>query len=276
MYNFGSPKVGNWKLAQMYDKSVPNSFRIVTDGDIVCGLPPTMSYFHIGTEVLIDSQGAGTIIIDPSFVERRLRARVSTSISVHAMSVYELGLERIFETSKLLFPGNSLSSELLPFDEAGSGEYSDLSFSDVFENLKTIRLQKSTFEPLGQDSIHPDIELSNSHQLDVSESLSGHHPHAEAPPSPHSPPLSSSDSHFTFIPSLKIFQRFRVNEDDMNEILVTKVPRRTHESRISSCLEEKEEKTTARSSRQESGSSSPSRPVGVRDRIDNQSRYDTE
>lgn len=225
MYNFGSPKVGNWKLAQLYDKSVPNSFRIVTDGDIVCGLPPTMSYFHIGTEVLIDSQGAGTIIIDPSFVERRLRARVSTSISVHAMSIYELGLERIFETSKLLFPGNSLSSELLPFDEAVGGDSSDLSFSDIFENLQSIRLQKSTFELLTQDSVHADIELNNTHKLDISESRGGPHPHAEI-----SPPTSTPVSHFTFIPSLKIFQRFQANEDDMNEILVSNVPRRVQET----------------------------------------------
>jgi hypothetical protein len=275
MYNFGSPKVGNWKLAQLYDKSVPNSFRIVTDGDIVSGLPPTMSYFHIGTEVLIDSQGAGTIIIDPSFVERRLRARVSTSISVHAMSVYELGLERIFETSKLLCPGNSLSSELLPFDEAVSWRESsnDLSLlSDVFENLTNVP-QKSSFEPISQDSMHTDIELSNSnsHKLDISESRSGHYPLVQETPSPRPDTLPPpSTSHFAFIPSLKIFQRFQVNEDDMNEILVSRVPRRTQDTSSSS--------GSSRSPLEEGGmASQPSyrndtNPL-VRDRID---KYSTE
>lgn len=91
MYNFGSPKVGNGAFQQLYDREVPRSYRVVVDGDLVAGLPPS-GYKHIGTEVLIDSLGVGTIIIDPSFVERWLRTTMKSSVSVHSLLVYRKGL----------------------------------------------------------------------------------------------------------------------------------------------------------------------------------------
>jgi hypothetical protein len=91
MYNFGSPRVGNRSFAALYNKVVPNSFRVVVDGDIVAGLPPS-KYQHIGTEILIDSLGAGSIIIDPSFVERWLRTNMKSSVAVHSLLVYRKGL----------------------------------------------------------------------------------------------------------------------------------------------------------------------------------------
>lgn len=218
MYNFGAPKIGNWKFAQLYDKSVPISFRVATDGDIVCGLPPTMNYFHIGTEVLIDPQGAGSIIIDPSFVERRLRTRVSTSISVHAMSFYQIGLERIIQSSKLMYSGNSNTFGNLPFDEVVNWESCDhmLELSDYFEDHPG----NSPFVPLSQDSHHEkDVEWNN--QLDISET-SG--PLNSAKLQSNLPTTSTSS--ILTLPSWKIFQRFRMNQDEMNEILVSKIPRR--------------------------------------------------
>lgn len=224
MYNFGAPKIGNWKFAQLYDKMVPISFRVVTDGDIVCGLPPTMSYFHIGTEVLIDPHGAGSIIIDPSFVERRLRTRVSTSISVHAMSFYEIGLERIIQSSKLLY-SNPLAN--LPFDEVVNWESGDhvLELSDFFDdNIPSSG--KSKFVPLSQDSLHEkDLEWNN--QLDLSVSGSGEHSHSlQRDSTQRSPSPVKTLSNPYLVSFLKIFQRVRMNEDEMNEILVSNIPRR--------------------------------------------------
>ena len=87
MYNFGAPRVGNGSFALMYNRTIPDSFRVVIDGDIVTAVPPA-GYRHIGTEALIDNLGAGSIIIDPSFVERRLRTHTKTSVSVHSLLVY--------------------------------------------------------------------------------------------------------------------------------------------------------------------------------------------
>jgi hypothetical protein len=92
MYNFGSPRVGNGNFASYYDKIVPNSYRVVVDGDLVTALPPQSRYTHVGTEILIDSVGAGSIIIDPSFVERWLRTHMKSSVAVHSLLVYRKGL----------------------------------------------------------------------------------------------------------------------------------------------------------------------------------------
>ncbi|RYY69495.1 hypothetical protein EON63_23605 [archaeon] len=54
------------------------------DGDLVAGLPPS-GYQHIGTEILIDGLGAGSLIIDPSFVERWLRTHMKSSVAVHSL-----------------------------------------------------------------------------------------------------------------------------------------------------------------------------------------------
>lgn len=92
MYNYGSPKVGNGNFANLYDRLVPASYRVVVDGDLVAALPPQSNYTHIGTEILIDSVGAGSIIIDPSFVERWLRTHMKSSVAVHSLLVYRKGL----------------------------------------------------------------------------------------------------------------------------------------------------------------------------------------
>ena len=91
MYNFGSPRVGNRNFAQFYNRICPASYRVVVDGDIVTGLPPS-KYKHVGTQILIDSIGAGSIIIDPSFVEKWLRTTMKSSVAVHSLLVYRKGL----------------------------------------------------------------------------------------------------------------------------------------------------------------------------------------
>ncbi|CAE7446613.1 unnamed protein product, partial [Symbiodinium microadriaticum] len=94
MYNFGTPRVGNWHFATEYNRIVPNSFRIVVDGDIVSGVPKG-NYKHIGTEIIVDPLGAGSIIIDPSFVEKFLRTHNKTSMSVHSLVFYRRGLQGV-------------------------------------------------------------------------------------------------------------------------------------------------------------------------------------
>lgn len=87
MYNFGSPRVGNGFFALLYNRVVPDSFRTVVDGDLVTSMPPT-GYRHVGTQAVVDNLGAGSIIIDPSFIERRLRTHTKSSVSVHSLLVY--------------------------------------------------------------------------------------------------------------------------------------------------------------------------------------------
>jgi hypothetical protein len=63
----------------------------VADGDIVTGIPKG-NYKHVGTEILVDTTGVGTIIIDPSFVESRLQKANKTSVEAHSLHSYRRGL----------------------------------------------------------------------------------------------------------------------------------------------------------------------------------------
>lgn len=69
MISFGSPRVGSYSFARLYNRCVPHSWRVVCDRDIVAGLPKFgFMYKHVGTEVMIDRRG--NIIADQSYVER--------------------------------------------------------------------------------------------------------------------------------------------------------------------------------------------------------------
>ena len=101
MYSFGCPRVGNAAFAELFERNIKDGFRVVVDGDPVCAVPFSNAGFkHAGTEALIDPVGAGSIIIDSSFIERRLRNRTKSSVSVHVMSVYRKGLLGIKEASR--------------------------------------------------------------------------------------------------------------------------------------------------------------------------------
>jgi len=94
MINFGSPRCGNRGFASFFNKLCPDAFRVVVDGDIVTGVPKS-GFKHAAVEILIDSNSAGTIIIDPSFVERWLRTATKASISVHLMGNYRTSLNGV-------------------------------------------------------------------------------------------------------------------------------------------------------------------------------------
>lgn len=103
LYNFGSPRVGNWIFAQLTERVLSTNFRVVVDGDIVTGVPiPSLGYKHGGTEVIIDAIGAGSIIVDPSFVERQLRTQSKSSVRVHSLLVYRRGLTGVKDSAEFM------------------------------------------------------------------------------------------------------------------------------------------------------------------------------
>jgi len=68
---------------------------------VVTSVPPT-GYRHIGTEALVDNLGAGSIILDPSFIERRLRTNTKSSVSVHSLLVYRKGLQGVKDAAEYM------------------------------------------------------------------------------------------------------------------------------------------------------------------------------
>ncbi|CAM9270799.1 unnamed protein product [Ectocarpus fasciculatus] len=91
MFSFGAPRVGNSIYAARYNDVVPHSFRVVVDGDPVPGVP-SWWYTHVGTKVLIDGRGRGSLIMDPSFVEKRFFVRSKRYVLSHLTEAYQAGL----------------------------------------------------------------------------------------------------------------------------------------------------------------------------------------
>ncbi|XP_023530237.1 uncharacterized protein LOC111792861 isoform X1 [Cucurbita pepo subsp. pepo] len=53
MYNFGSPRVGNRQFAEIYNKKVKDSWRVVNHRDIVPTVPHLMGYCHVAQPVYL-------------------------------------------------------------------------------------------------------------------------------------------------------------------------------------------------------------------------------
>ncbi|KNC80806.1 hypothetical protein SARC_06843 [Sphaeroforma arctica JP610] len=91
LYTFGSPRTGNQFWGMYFDAAVPNSYRVVYDGDIVTGVPmKILLYRHVGTQVVVERHG--NTIISPTFVERVFRSRRKRGINAHMCGSYEAAL----------------------------------------------------------------------------------------------------------------------------------------------------------------------------------------
>ncbi|XXG61805.1 hypothetical protein AAC387_Pa05g0323 [Persea americana] len=53
MYNFGSPRVGNKRFAELYNEKVKDSWRIVNHRDIIPTVPRLMGYCHVAQPVYL-------------------------------------------------------------------------------------------------------------------------------------------------------------------------------------------------------------------------------
>lgn len=67
MYNFGCPRIGNRSFIKLYNKIIPNSYRVVNDDDTVTNLPK-FGYKHVKTLIYIHR--SGKLIINPSRFRR--------------------------------------------------------------------------------------------------------------------------------------------------------------------------------------------------------------
>ncbi|MED6173292.1 hypothetical protein PIB30_058033 [Stylosanthes scabra] len=53
MYNFGSPRVGNKRFAEVYNEKVKDSWRVVNHRDIIPTVPRLMGYCHVAQPVYL-------------------------------------------------------------------------------------------------------------------------------------------------------------------------------------------------------------------------------
>jgi len=87
------------------NRKIRNYYRLELDGDIVSMIPPYFSfigfYEHGGVQVVIDSDGAGNILVKPTPLERALLSRNSASIGNHDLNLYRSCLEQCFDKNEL-------------------------------------------------------------------------------------------------------------------------------------------------------------------------------
>ncbi|CAM8944162.1 unnamed protein product [Rhodiola kirilowii] len=57
MYNFGSPRVGNRRFAEVYNEKVRDSWRVVNHRDIIPTVPRLMGYCHVAQPVYLATGG---------------------------------------------------------------------------------------------------------------------------------------------------------------------------------------------------------------------------
>ncbi|KNC75696.1 hypothetical protein SARC_11785 [Sphaeroforma arctica JP610] len=93
VYTFGSPRVGNHQYAWLYNERIPNTYRIVNDGDPITALPPKIAgtaflntYKHVGTCYTLAE--TGSLVMNPNFIERRLQLKPKREISTHSIRQY--------------------------------------------------------------------------------------------------------------------------------------------------------------------------------------------
>ncbi|CAI8601907.1 unnamed protein product [Vicia faba] len=60
MYNFGSPRVGNQRFAEVYNEKVKDSWRVVNHRDIIPTIPRLMGYCHVNQPLFL-AAGVPTI-----------------------------------------------------------------------------------------------------------------------------------------------------------------------------------------------------------------------
>eukprot|EP01116_Phalansterium_solitarium_P024518 TRINITY_DN9005_c0_g1_i1.p1 TRINITY_DN9005_c0_g1~~TRINITY_DN9005_c0_g1_i1.p1 ORF type:complete len:904 (-),score=184.14 TRINITY_DN9005_c0_g1_i1:391-3102(-) len=99
MYNFGCPRVGNHSFANLYNRQVPRSFRLVNDCDMVTSIPDSKllwDFKHVGKEIVIDRYG--NLITDLTYVERRFRA-LKSSLTDHKLDSYRQSVMECFKQS---------------------------------------------------------------------------------------------------------------------------------------------------------------------------------
>ncbi|KAG5497328.1 hypothetical protein JIQ42_03814 [Leishmania sp. Namibia] len=91
VYTYGQPRMGNRTFQRIYNKTVPRSFRIVNESDVVVSMTMFGGY-HVGIEVDVDRHG--NFIVKPTEVEKLFPPTKGRGLALinHLMRNYGISL----------------------------------------------------------------------------------------------------------------------------------------------------------------------------------------
>lgn len=69
MYNFGSPRVGNKRFADMYNQAVTDSWRVVNHRDIIPTVPRLMGYCHVAQPIYLSAGALSEALVERELLE---------------------------------------------------------------------------------------------------------------------------------------------------------------------------------------------------------------
>ncbi|KFK36238.1 hypothetical protein AALP_AA4G096300 [Arabis alpina] len=104
MYNFGSPRVGNKKFADVYNQKVKDSWRVVNHRDIIPTVPRLMGYCHVAQPVYLAAGEVESVEFQKDGYHGEVIGEVTPDILVSRFMKGEKELvEKILQTEIKIF-----------------------------------------------------------------------------------------------------------------------------------------------------------------------------
>lgn len=95
-YTYGSPRLGGPNFQAAFDKAVPETQRIINDGDVVTLTPPSwLGFRHVGTEDIFDY--TGSLMANPSLIEKKFANKTRTHANAHRLPNYTKAIKRAYQ-----------------------------------------------------------------------------------------------------------------------------------------------------------------------------------
>ena len=102
LYTYGSPRIGNHAFVHYVERMVKTVYRVRVNGDLVTMMPKFAGFYrHLGTEVFVDEEENGNIIVSPTIMEQFLLRRATGSLANHSLDKYRRCLEAGFDEEEL-------------------------------------------------------------------------------------------------------------------------------------------------------------------------------
>lgn len=159
MYNFGSPRVGNKKFAEVYNQKVKDSWRVVNHRDIVPTVPRLMGYCHVAQPVYLATGELEDALVNLELLKDGYQGDfIGESTPDVVVSEFMKGekelIEKILQTEINIFRSIRDGSGLMQHME-------DFYYITLLENVRSNYQPLERVESSGRDSIPTSEDGSN-------------------------------------------------------------------------------------------------------------------